>query len=63
MAGNFWSDLHSGGDIPAGAFLHVGAFDRWFAAGYVVMVVLYVAAVKFAVTDTWAYLATALFGS
>jgi len=26
------------------------------------MVVLYVAAVKFAVTDTWAYLATALFG-
>ncbi len=41
----------------------VGAFDRWFAAGYMVMVVLYVAAVKFAVTDTWAYLATALFGS
>jgi hypothetical protein len=36
-------------------------FDRWFAAGYAIMIVLYVAACKFAVSDTWGYLAKAIF--
>ena len=38
-----------------------GAFDRWFAAGYAVMVVLYLAASKLAVSDGWSYLARAIF--
>ncbi len=29
------------------------AFDRWFATGYVAMILLYVAACKFAVSDAW----------
>ena len=37
------------------------AFDRWLAAGYAVMVVFYLAACTFAVTNSWAYLAKAIF--
>jgi len=37
------------------------AFDRWFVAGYAVMIVLYVAASKFAVSDVWSNLAKAIF--
>jgi hypothetical protein len=37
------------------------AFDRWLAAGYAVMVVFYVAACTFAVSDSWGYLAKAIF--
>jgi hypothetical protein len=37
------------------------AFDRWFAAGYVTMVVLYIAASTFAVSDTWSWLAKTVF--
>lgn len=37
------------------------ALDRWLAAGYAVMVVFYVAACTFAVTDSWGYLAKAIF--
>ncbi len=37
------------------------AFDRWLAAGYAVMVVLYVAACLFAVSDSWGYLAKVIF--
>ena len=37
------------------------AFDRWFAAGYSAMVVLYVAASKFAVSEAWSWLAKAVF--
>ena len=39
------------------------AFDRWFAAGYAAMIVLYVAACKFAVSDAWSYLAKAVFNA
>ena len=37
------------------------AFDRWLAAGYAVMVVFYVAACTFAVSDSWGHLAKAIF--
>jgi len=37
------------------------AFDRWLAAGYAVMVVFYVGASTFAVSDSWGYLAKAIF--
>ena len=37
------------------------ALDRWLAAGYVVMVVFYVGACTFAVSDSWGYLAKAVF--
>jgi hypothetical protein len=39
------------------------AFDRWLAAGYVIMIVFYVAACKFAVSDAWGYLAKAIFNT
>jgi len=39
------------------------AFDRWLAAGYAAMVVLYVVASKFAVSDAWSYLANAIFNT
>ncbi len=39
------------------------AFDRWFAAGYAAMIVLYVAASKFAVSDAWGWLAKAVFNT
>ena len=38
-------------------------FDRWFAAGYAAMIVLYVTACKFAVSDAWSYLAKAVFNA
>jgi hypothetical protein len=38
-------------------------FDRWLAAGYVAMVVLYVAASKFAVSDAWGWLAKTVFNT
>ena len=37
------------------------AFDRWFAAGYAAMVVLYIAASQFALSETWGRLARAVF--
>ena len=48
------------------AFLLVRAllttsFDRWFAIGYVAMVVIYVAAATLAVSETWSQLAAAIF--
>lgn len=39
------------------------AFDRWFAAGYAAMIVLYVAASKFAVSEAWSWLAEAVFNT
>jgi hypothetical protein len=36
-------------------------FDRWFAAGYAFMVVIYVSACYFAVSSLWSSLATAIF--
>jgi len=39
------------------------AFDRWFAAGYAAMIVLYVAASEFAVSDAWSWLAKAIFNT
>ncbi len=41
--------------------LLIGAFDRWFAAGYAALIVLYVAACAFAVSGAWTYLAKAFF--
>jgi hypothetical protein len=38
-------------------------FDRWFAAGYAAMVVIYVAASTFAVSDAWGHLARAVFNT
>ena len=38
-------------------------FDRWFAAGYAAMIVVYVAASKFAVSDAWGHLARAVFNT
>ena len=35
-------------------------FDRWFAAGYAIMILFYIAACKFAITDAWSYLAKAI---
>jgi hypothetical protein len=34
--------------------------DRWLATGYAVMVLLYVCACKFAVSDAWSDLAKAI---
>jgi hypothetical protein len=39
----------------------VGRFDRWFAAGYALMIVFYIAACKFAVSDAWGHIAQAIF--
>jgi hypothetical protein len=39
------------------------AFDRWFTAGYAVMIVLYVVASKFAVTTVWTHLAKVIFNT
>jgi hypothetical protein len=39
------------------------AFDRWFATGYAVMVVIYVAACRIAVSDAWNQLAKAVFNT
>lgn len=39
------------------------AFDQWLAAGYAVIVVVYVAACKFAVSSAWSYLAKAIFNT
>ena len=39
------------------------AFDRSLTVGYAIMVVLYVAACKFAVSSAWSYLARALFNT
>ena len=38
-------------------------FDRWFATGYAAMIVIYVAASKFAVSDAWGQLARAVFNT
>jgi len=35
-------------------------FDRSFAAGYAIMILFYIAACKFAITDAWSYLAKAI---
>jgi len=43
--------------------LAMGAFDRWFAAGYAALVVLYVAASTFAVSDEWTYMAREFFNT
>jgi hypothetical protein len=37
--------------------------DRWFAAGYVSMIVFYVAACKVAVSDVWSHFAKAIFNT
>jgi hypothetical protein len=37
--------------------------DRWFAAGYVSMIVFYVTASKVAVSDVWSQLAKAIFNT
>jgi hypothetical protein len=37
--------------------------DRWFAAGYLAMIVLYIAASKVALSDTWSQLAKAIFNT
>lgn len=39
------------------------AFDRWFAAGFAAMIVVYVTATKFAVSDAWSWLAKAVFNT
>ncbi|MGI8732241.1 MAG: hypothetical protein ACR2LM_02940 [Pyrinomonadaceae bacterium] len=39
------------------------AFDRLFAVGYAAMIVVYVAASRFAVSDAWSYLAKAIFNT
>jgi len=36
-------------------------FDRWFAVGYIAMILVYISACKFAVTDGWSYVARAVF--
>jgi hypothetical protein len=41
--------------------LLMNALDRWFAAGYATMVVVYVAAAQLALSDAWSHLARALF--
>jgi hypothetical protein len=41
--------------------LLTGAFDRWFAAGYAALIVLYVAACAFAVSGAWNDMAKAFF--
>jgi hypothetical protein len=41
--------------------LLMNALDRWFAAGYATMVVVYVAASQLALSDAWNHLARALF--
>jgi hypothetical protein len=43
--------------------LLVRAFDRWFAVGYGAMIVLYVSACKFAVSEAWSYFAKAIFNT
>lgn len=47
---------YTGRHVSAGPLMD-RAFDRWLAAGYAVMVVFYVAASTFAVSDSWGYLA------
>jgi hypothetical protein len=37
-----------------------GAADRWLAAGYAVMVAVYIAACEFAISDAWSVLARAV---
>lgn len=37
-----------------------GAMDRWLTAGYAVMVVVYIAACQFAISNTWSVLARAI---
>ena len=37
-----------------------GATDRWLTAGYAVMVVVYIAACRFAVSNTWSVLVSAI---
>ena len=39
------------------------AFDRWFAAGFAALIVVYVTATKFAVSDAWSWLAKAVFNT
>jgi hypothetical protein len=39
------------------------AFDRWFAAGFATMITFYVLATKFAVSETWNWLAKAIFNT
>lgn len=46
-----------------GRSLVKGSVDRWFATGYAAMIVLYVAACEFAVSDAWSYLAKAIFNT
>ena len=41
-------------------WLLTASFDRWFAAGYVAMVLIYVSAATFAVSDAWSRWATAI---
>ena len=38
-------------------------FDRWFAVGYVLMILFYVAASKFAISEAWGYLARTIFNT
>jgi len=38
-----------------------GTIDRWLVAGYIFMVVVYVASCEFAVSDTWSVWARAVF--
>lgn len=40
-----------------------GSLDRWFAAGYAAMILVYIAASKAAVSDAWSYVAKALFNT
>lgn len=37
------------------------SFDRWFAAGYAVLVIVYVGASTFALSDAWSDLAEMIF--
>jgi hypothetical protein len=39
------------------------SLDRWLTAGYAVMVVIYVSACKFAVSNAWSHLANAIFNT
>lgn len=62
---NGWLGIH-GPIFALGAIILIlrslaaKSFDRWFAAGYAAMVVIYVAATKFAVSDFWTHAAKAI---
>jgi hypothetical protein len=48
--------------LLAGSFLS-RAFDRWYAAGFAILILFYVAATRFAVSDTWSWIAKAVFNT